>query len=185
MIHMLPDPLLELFEADTAELPPAQRARHARIASLVHADQVQAMTVRTAAARFAHAHRLNLIDFQVLQTVVASRDADRTATPGSISEQLSLSASTLTSILERLVARGLLVRERDSADRRRISVYYTEDSARLVMDFYRHLTAVYDQAYGELDDAETRSRVEFLSVLTECHERVAEQIDTTSTARSA
>lgn len=183
---MLPDPLLELFEADTAELPPAQRARHARIASLVHADQVQAMTVRTAAAKFAHAHRLNLIDFQVLQTVVASRDADRTATPGSIAEQLSLSASTLTSILERLVARGLLVRERDSADRRRISVYYTEESARLVMDFYRHLTESYDRIYGSLDDDEIRSRVEFLTALTDCHQRVCEELGhDASRARSA
>lgn len=183
---MLPDPLLELFEADTAELPPAQRARHARIASLVHADQVQAMTVRTAAAKFAHAHRLNLIDFQVLQTVVASRDADRTATPGSIAEQLSLSASTLTSILERLVARGLLVRERDSADRRRISVYYTEESARLVMDFYRQLTESYDRIYGSLDDDEIRSRVEFLTALTDCHQRVCEELGhDASRARSA
>ncbi|WP_101653473.1 MarR family winged helix-turn-helix transcriptional regulator [Brevibacterium ihuae] len=183
---MLPDPLLELFEADTAELPPAQRARHARIASLVHADQVQAMTVRTAAAKFAHAHRLNLIDFQVLQTVVASRDADRTATPGSIAEQLSLSASTLTSILERLVARGLLVRERDSADRRRISVYYTEGSARLVMDFYRQLTESYDRIYGSLDDDEIRSRVEFLTALTDCHQRVCEELGhDASRARSA
>lgn len=183
---MLPDPLLELFEAETAELPPAQRARHARIASLVHADQVQAMTVRTAAAKFAHAHRLNLIDFQVLQTVVASRDADRTATPGSIAEQLSLSASTLTSILERLVARGLLVRERDSADRRRISVYYTEESARLVMDFYRQLTESYDRIYGSLDDDEIRSRVEFLTALTDCHQRVCEELGhDASRARSA
>lgn len=183
---MLPDPLLELFEADTAELPPAQRARHARIASLVHADQVQAMTVRTAAAKFAHAHRLNLIDFQVLQTVVASRDADRTATPGSIAEQLSLSASTLTSILERLVARGLLVRERDSADRRRISVYYTEESARLVVDFYRQLTESYDRIYGSLDDDEIRSRVEFLTALTDCHQRVCEELGhDASRARSA
>ncbi len=183
---MLPDPLLELFEADTAELPPAQRARHTRIASLVHADQVQAMTVRTAAAKFAHAHRLNLIDFQVLQTVVASRDADRTATPGSIAEQLSLSASTLTSILERLVARGLLVRERDSADRRRISVYYTEESARLVMDFYRQLTESYDRIYGSLDDDEIRSRVEFLTALTDCHQRVCEELGhDASRARSA
>lgn len=183
---MLPDPLLELFEADTAELSPAQRARHARIASLVHADQVQAMTVRTAAAKFAHAHRLNLIDFQVLQTVVASRDADRTATPGSIAEQLSLSASTLTSILERLVARGLLVRERDSADRRRISVYYTEESARLVMDFYRQLTESYDRIYGSLDDDEIRSRVEFLTALTDCHQRVCEELGhDASRARSA
>src|SRR5699024_2474299 len=110
------------------------------IAQLIHASQVQMMAARTAAAQFAHTNGLNLIDFNVVQSVVSLGDEDETATPGYIARQLSLSASTLTSILERLVRSGYLVRERDSADRRRISIYHTDKSAQLIADFYVHLS---------------------------------------------
>lgn len=173
---MLPENLIELFEGSTAgSLRP--NTRRASIAALVHANQVQAMVHRTAAAQFAHAHSLNLIDFHVVQTVVSLHDADTTATPGYISRQLSLSASTLTSILERLVTAGYLVRERDSADRRRISIYYTQKAADLVVGFYTYLAGAYEAQLGDVDDAGLEKRAAELTALSGAGESLAATFD--------
>ncbi|WP_236865002.1 MarR family winged helix-turn-helix transcriptional regulator [Brevibacterium daeguense] len=182
---MLPDSLLELFDADSADLSPEQRERRARIASVVHANQVQHMIARTAASRFAHANRLNLIDFQVLQTVVAVGDTGHTATPGYICQQLSLSASTLTSILERLANRGLLLRERDSADRRRISVYYTEESAALIMRYYQQVVDSYELALGTLSDEHISQRIDFLHELAGANQRLLDALESADPAELA
>lgn len=142
----------------------------AKIAELIHASQVQMMAARTAAAQFAHTHGLNLIDFNVVQSVVSLGD-DETATPGYIARQLSLSASTLTSILERLVRSGYLVRERDSADRRRISIYHTDKSAQLIADFYVHLAGQVEAQFGSADDASLTAHISLVQSLTDAADR--------------
>ena len=148
---MLPEHLrTQLFPEQSAANTPSLRLS---IVDLIHANQVQTMVSRTAAAQFAHTHGLNLIDFHVVQSVISLGDDQETATPGYIARGLSLSASTLTSILERLVRSGYLVRERDSADRRRISIYHTDKSAQLMADFYRHLAAQYEAAFESADEA--------------------------------
>ena len=141
------------------------------IAQLIHASQVQMMAARTAAAQFAHTNGLNLIDFNVVQSVVSLGEDDETATPGYIARQLTLSASTLTSILERLVRSGYLIRERDSADRRRISIYHTDKSAQLIADFYLHLSAQVEAEFGTADDEQLSRHISVVSSLTNAAER--------------
>ncbi|WP_349828130.1 MarR family winged helix-turn-helix transcriptional regulator [Brevibacterium litoralis] len=169
---MLPDPLIELFDARLAGLTGEDRdtdalERSEHMSVFVHAVQMEAMVMRTAMARFAQTNDLNLIDFQVLQSVVTLSDAGRTATPGYISSMLSMSASTLTSILERLVARGLLTRERDSADRRRISIYYTQTSLELSQEFDRLLAAAYEPFFARSSTEEIRDRTGFVQLMAE------------------
>ncbi|HLR45247.1 MAG TPA: MarR family winged helix-turn-helix transcriptional regulator [Brevibacterium sp.] len=167
---MLPEHLrTQLFPEQPSANAPSPRSS---IVDLIHANQVQTMVSRTAAAQFAHTHGLNLIDFHVVQSVISLGDEQETATPGYIARGLSLSASTLTSILERLVRAGHLVRERDSADRRRISIYHTEKSARLMADFYRHLAARYEEAFEAADDEQVRSHIAFVSELEAANSRV-------------
>lgn len=124
------------------------------------------MVARTAAAQFAHTHGLNLIDFHVVQSVVSLGAEDETATPGHIARQLSLSASTLTSILERLVRAGYLVRERDSADRRRISIYPTPRSSELIGDFYRHLADQVSAEFAAADEEQLAAHIDLVTSLT-------------------
>ena len=175
MILMLPEHLRsQLFpEQET----PDTASPRPTIMDLIHANQVQTMVSRTAAAQFAHTHGLNLIDFNVVQSVIALDHDDETATPGYIARQLSLSASTLTSILERLVRAGYLIRERDSADRRRISIYHTDRSAKLMADFYRHLAAQYEAAFEGADDAQVQSHIAFISDLTNASSRVVTEFE--------
>lgn len=53
------------------------------------------------------------------------------STPSALARGVSLSHATVTGILSRLEARGLVERERSAADRRRIIVSLTEEGARL------------------------------------------------------
>lgn len=166
---MLPEHLtVHLASAQTRSTADSPRAK---IAELIHASQVQMMAARTAAAQFAHTHGLNLIDFNVVQSVVSLGEDDETATPGYIARQLSLSASTLTSILERLVRSGYLVRERDSADRRRISIYHTDKSAQLIADFYVHLSGQVEAQFGTADDESLTAHISLVQSLTDAADR--------------
>lgn len=175
MILMLPEHLRsQLFPEQETDTTQSLRPS---IVDLIHANQVQTMVSRTAAAQFAHTHGLNLIDFNVVQSVISLDSDDATATPGYIARQLSLSASTLTSILERLVRAGYLIRERDSADRRRISIYHTDKSAQLMADFYRHLAAQYEAAFQSADDAQVKSQIAFISELTAANSRVVTEFE--------
>ncbi|MGO1399144.1 MAG: MarR family winged helix-turn-helix transcriptional regulator [Brevibacterium yomogidense] len=172
---MLPEHLrTQLFPEQTAANAPSPRLS---IVELIHANQVQTMVSRTAAAQFAHTHGLNLIDFHVVQSVIALGDDQETATPGYIARGLSLSASTLTSILERLVRAGYLIRERDSADRRRISIYHTDKSAQLMADFYRQLAAQYEAAFEPADDSEVQTHTAFVCELGAANQRVVDEFE--------
>lgn len=148
---MLPDSLIELFELSGADDFPQEGSQRHDLAALVHASMTQATLIRTASTRFAHANDLNLVDFNVLGAVVAGTGSNITVTPGYISEQLALSASTLTSILERLTDRGLLMRDRDESDKRRIAIYYTEEAAHLILRYYREVGRAYEEFFGGLD----------------------------------
>ncbi|GAA2101693.1 MULTISPECIES: MarR family winged helix-turn-helix transcriptional regulator [Brevibacterium] len=169
---MLPEPLKDLLPQ--ASTDPSQPASHrAKVYDLIHTNLTQAMASRTFTAQFAHTHGLNLIDFHVLQVVVFVDDEEGTATPGYIARQLSLSASTLTSILERLVRADYLLRERDSADRRRISIYATDKTMELLASFYSHIADEYESLFPAQGDEQLAGYTELLSTLTEANGAVA------------
>lgn len=52
-------------------------------------------------------------------------------TPGALSKEVSASQATVTGILDRLEARGLVGRVRDAADRRRVIVTLTDEGLRV------------------------------------------------------
>ena len=52
-------------------------------------------------------------------------------TPGRLSAEVALSKATLTGIVDRLTARGLIERERDKVDRRRVLIRATPEGEKL------------------------------------------------------
>ncbi|WP_028642861.1 MarR family winged helix-turn-helix transcriptional regulator [Nocardioides sp. URHA0020] len=64
-------------------------------------------------------------------TMLALWDAAEPLTVGEVGERLHLDSGTLTPVLKRLEAAGLVVRRRDSADERRVRVEVTERGAAL------------------------------------------------------
>lgn len=67
-------------------------------------------------------------------TLLALWSADGEQTVGEIGRRLRLDSGTLTPLLKRLEARGLVRRHRDPADERRVLVTLTDDGTRLEDD---------------------------------------------------
>lgn len=136
---MLPDSLNELFDMTRSAEFPSPGTNDDELAGLTYSFIRQNTILRVLTARYGRENDLNQADFYVLMSLVAASDYEVTVTPGYLSDHLSLSASTLTSVLERLSERGLIVRDRDAADKRRIVLYYTEEAARLAVNYYRYV----------------------------------------------
>jgi DNA-binding MarR family transcriptional regulator len=74
--------------------------------------------------------------------ILAHLHAVRSATVAELHRALAHKRSTLTSILDRLTARGLIVRETSPADRRTFVVELTREGARVARSVHDHLVAL-------------------------------------------
>lgn len=147
------------------------------LSALVHHNLLQSSMLRVAGSKFAHANGLNHTDFSVLGQAIASAAPGRPATPGQLAEELALSASTLTSILERLADRGLVTRDRDPADRRRIAVVPTEEAWQLVENYYDLVHRAYEAVFSRTDDEVLTEMNHFATQLQDANSAAMAQLD--------
>ncbi len=119
---------------------------------------------------------LNFGDFAVLRVLILA-EPDHQLLPTELSELVLRSSGGITQIVDRLEARGLLERSRDSADGRRVVVGLTTEGHRLgevASERYRDARA---SVLGPLDPAETaeidRSVSRLLELLDADAERAA------------
>jgi DNA-binding MarR family transcriptional regulator len=76
------------------------------------------------------------------------------ATPSALAKEVSLSQGTVTGILDRLVARQLVTRERNPVDRRQVAVALTSAGRLLVKEAPSPLQEQFVQNLSELDSSE-------------------------------
>lgn len=95
---------------------------HARADHILRALRRISRAIDLHSRRLASDHQLTGPQLVCLRAVL---DAERT-TPGAIAKTMSLSQGTITGILSRLEQRGLVTRERDTTDRRRVNIALTE-----------------------------------------------------------
>lgn len=81
-------------------------------------------------------------EFNALQYVASATGAGVPAHPRQVAETLGVTEAAVSQLLDRLVARGLVYRERDPEDRRGRVLYLTDDARAALRD-----------AYGELPEA--------------------------------
>lgn len=81
-------------------------------------------------------------EFNAVQYVASAAAAGVPARPRQVAETLGVTEAAVSQLLDRLVARGLVYRERDPEDRRGRVLYLTDDARTALRD-----------AYGELPDA--------------------------------
>ena len=74
--------------------------------------------------------------------ILAHLHGAQRATVAELHRALAHKRSTLTSILDRLEARGLVARETSSTDRRTFVVELTRDGKRAAKEVYRHLAEI-------------------------------------------
>ncbi len=91
-------------------------------------------------------------------------------TVGDVARRVSLSQATVTTIIDRLSKRGFVVRERGSADKRKVFVHLTEQAIEALVDAPRPLQDSFVQQFQDLRDWEQ-------SMILTSLERVAHMMD--------
>ncbi len=89
---------------------------------------------------------------------------------GEISKKISLSQATVTSILDRLVDKGLVYRERSTKDKRKVHAYLTEDAVALIKDAPAPLQKQFTKQFEALNDWEQSMMISSL-------QRIAQMMD--------
>lgn len=86
----------------------------------------------------------------LLQVIERGRDT----TPSYLSKELSLSQATVTALLDKLEGRGLLIRRRDTSDKRRVYVELTDAGLRTLREAPDSLQARFQERFRNLQDWE-------------------------------
>lgn len=110
------------------------------------------------AAEFASrdlARTTGLTPSQLIVLQIVAREGEPGA--GAIAEAARLSQATVTALLDKLEARGLVIRNRGSQDRRRVSVELTEDGRRALADMPDVLQDRFAARFEKLADWEQAS----------------------------
>ncbi|WP_084863342.1 MarR family winged helix-turn-helix transcriptional regulator [Salibaculum halophilum] len=114
----------------------------------------------------AHAAGLSPAQLRVLQ-IVAERDS---ATPKLLARQMGVSQATVTALVDKLVARGLVTRVPSEQDRRQTNIVATDLGRERLDDAPDALQQRYVTAFKQLKDWEQAQLVSSL-------ERVADMLD--------
>lgn len=109
---------------------------------------------------------LTAVQFRVLQ-VVAEKGR---ATATEISQRMRVSQATVTSLVDKLVAKGMVAREKSQSDRRQTNICITDTGRETIADAPDALQQRYVRKFQSLDDWEQAMIVAAL-------ERVATMLD--------
>ena len=102
---------------------------------LVHLLRAVTMELDLFAAEFAGYHGLHPTDVRALVHLLdAGREGVR-ATPGWLGAQLGVNSASTTALVDRLERLGLVCRERDTRDRRRVLLVVQDEAVRLGWSF--------------------------------------------------
>ena len=140
--------------ADSQTAPPGgERAAHPRM-GLVHLLRSVAVDLDLQAAAFATEHRLHPTDVRALIAMLDAERAEESMTPGRLGARLHLNSPATTAVIDRLEALGLLARERDPHDRRRVLLLVSEQAKTLGWSFFGPLIARILAAMDGFDESD-------------------------------
>ncbi|MEU1506179.1 MarR family transcriptional regulator [Kitasatospora sp. NPDC005748] len=118
-------------------------------------------------AEFAGRHGLHPTDLRALIHLLDAARAGTLVTPGRLGEALRLNSAGTTGLVDRLERLGLIRRERDPGDRRRVRLVVEERAVELGQGFFGGLIADLVAVMGRFDPAELATARRFLLAMTE------------------
>jgi DNA-binding MarR family transcriptional regulator len=122
--------------------------------------QIRRQQVRTDAFddTVATALGVNRTDFRCLDVL----DQEGALSAGELAKAVGLSTAAITTVLDRLEARGFAVRRPDPKDRRRVLVELTPKMGEFAGRFYAPLAATAEQLYAQFSEDELELLLRFL-----------------------
>lgn len=82
-------------------------------------------------------------------------------TAGRLAEVTGLTTGAITGVVDRLEEAGLVRRERDAADRRKVFIAIVPENVAKIGKFYEHMQRAMQQAFDSYTDAELRLLLRF------------------------
>ncbi|MEV3967377.1 MarR family transcriptional regulator [Streptomyces sp. NPDC050698] len=121
---------------------------------LVHLLRAVTMELDLFAAEFAGRHGLHPTDVRALIHLLDAAREDVRATPGWLGAQLGINSASTTALVDRLERLGLVRRERDTQDRRRVLLVVREEAVTLGWSFFGPLIHEMVDSMRSFDEAE-------------------------------
>ena len=109
-------------------------------------------------------HRLSAAGRQALAIL---EGAGEPLSPTTIAERLIVTTATVTSLLDTLEKRGLLVRQADTSDRRKLLISITDEGRTIVDAFLPEIIALQTAVMAELSEPQRRQLLRSLAVVRE------------------
>ncbi|MHC3467408.1 MarR family winged helix-turn-helix transcriptional regulator [Streptomyces sp. 7R007] len=129
---------------------------------LVHLLRAVTVELDLFAAEFADRNGLHPTDVRALIHLLDAGRAGLTATPGWLGGQLGLNSASTTALVDRLERMGLVRRERDTRDRRRVLLAVEEKAVAMGWSFFGPLIGQMVTAVRSFDDTELAAVRRFL-----------------------
>lgn len=117
-------------------------------------------------AGFARTHDLHPTDVRALIALLDAERADEQSTPGSLGAALALNSASTTALVDRMEARGLVTRRRDTRDRRRVILEVSDHARELGNTFFGPAIGRAVASIDAMSPASRRSVQDFLDAIT-------------------
>ncbi|MET8628995.1 MarR family transcriptional regulator [Kitasatospora sp. NPDC004669] len=117
-------------------------------------------------AEFAARNGLHPTDLRALIHLLDAARAGEVVTPGRLGEALRLNSAGTTGLVDRLERLGLIRRERDPRDRRKVRLVVEERAMELGQGFFGGLIGDLVTEMGRFDPAELATARHFLEAMT-------------------
>lgn len=102
----------------------------------VHQLRALVVDLHLIGAEFARVNGLHATDLRALICLLDAHRNSQVATPGWLKDQLHLNSASVTALVDRMERLGLMRRERDVQDRRRVLLHVTPDAMQLGRSFF-------------------------------------------------
>jgi DNA-binding MarR family transcriptional regulator len=129
---------------------------------LVHRLRAISVELELSRAAFARAHGLHDTDVRALIHLLDADRAGLPATPGWLGAQLGLTSPSTTALIDRLESAGHVVRQRSTADRRKVEIRVSDQAVALGWEFFGPLLTGMVAAMRSFDAAELDTVDRFL-----------------------
>lgn len=142
----------------------------ARIGALLRQLQVGGDRI---SSTFAGRQGLHHTDLAALIHIMDAEARSTPLTPGQLQTVLGLSSGATTSVVDRLERQGHARRDRDTVDRRRIHLHFSESARSVAQEFFGPLGQLSGQVMDQFSDAELEVVQRFLTGMVQAYDTAA------------
>lgn len=127
---------------------------------------------------FGSSRNMHRTDLNALTRIMDAERTGRPMRPGQLADALHLSASSVTSVVDRLEAAGHVRRDRSGTDRRQVVLRVNEEAMGVARAFFTPLVTELGRVWTEFDERDREVIARFLTRSTDATVTVRQRLST-------